>query len=92
MDNLTALQGLNTGQVLQVGDMSDKIGVSCNFCNKPFNEIHQLESHILDILLTGNSDSFCLLLYKSIQLDCLFKTWEMELQQHLLLQNDNTQP
>ena len=62
------------------------------FCNKQFNEIHQLESHILQILITGNSDSFCLLLYKSIQLDCLFKTWEMELQQHLLLQNDNTQP
>ena len=82
---------MNTGQLLQVGDTTHKT-VSCSFCNKQFNEIHQAESHIVDILLTGNSDNFCLLLYKSIKLDCLFKAWEMELQEHLLLQNDNIQP
>ena len=71
---------MNTGELLQ-----------CTSCNKQFEDTHQLECHILEILITGNSDSFCRLLYKSVQLDQLFKTWEIELQEHLLLQNDKNQ-
>ena len=56
--------------------MLDQTRMKCNFCRKTFEGIAQLETHTLSILLTGQTDEFCLLVHKSIQLDCLFELWE----------------
>ena len=49
----------------------------CTYCKKLFGSTRELEWHILEIIITGNSNSFCILMYKSVLLEQLFQTWEL---------------
>ena len=59
----------------RVETMLDQTRGKCNFCRKTFEGIAQLETHTLSILLTGQTDEFCLLVHKHVQLECLFELW-----------------
>ena len=47
----------------------------CNYCNENFASKTELERHIINLLLCGESNDFCLLMVKQVHLTKWIAKW-----------------